>query len=168
MIEMHVAGIALDAITRSPIILLKDASERRALPIYIAQDQARSIMNVLEQKTPPRPLTHDLFADLLEAWDLTLDKIIIHALEEHTFYAVLCTSQGEETQEIDCRPSDAIAIALRTESPIWVVEEVISEASIPVDRDADEEERQAFRAFVDQLSPEDLIRHSQSANPEES
>ncbi|ACB00242.1 MULTISPECIES: bifunctional nuclease family protein [Cyanophyceae] len=168
MIEMHVAGIALDAITRSPIILLKDASERRALPIYIAQDQARSIMNVLEQKTPPRPLTHDLFADLLEAWDLTLDKIIIHALEEHTFYAVLCTSQGEETQEIDCRPSDAIAIALRTESPIWVVEEVISEASIPVDRDADEEERQAFRAFVDQISPEDLIRHSQSANPEES
>lgn len=165
---MHVAGIALDAITRSPIILLKDASERRALPIYIAQDQARSIMNVLEQKTPPRPLTHDLFADLLEAWDLTLDKIIIHALEEHTFYAVLCTSQGEETQEIDCRPSDAIAIALRTESPIWVVEEVISEASIPVDRDADEEERQAFRAFVDQISPEDLIRHSQSANPEES
>ncbi|QCS50733.1 bifunctional nuclease family protein [Picosynechococcus sp. PCC 11901] len=168
MIEMHVAGIALDAITRSPIILLKDTSERRALPIYIAQDQARSIMNVLEQKTPPRPLTHDLFADLLEAWDLTLDKIIIHALEEHTFYAVLCTSQGEETQEIDCRPSDAIAIALRTESPIWVVEEVISEASIPVDRDADEEERQAFRAFVDQISPEDLIRHSQSANPEES
>ncbi len=168
MIEMHVAGIALDAITRSPIILLKDASERRALPIYIAQDQARSIMNVLEQKTPPRPLTHDLFTDLLEAWDLTLDKIIIHALEEHTFYAVLCTSQGEETQEIDCRPSDAIAIALRTESPIWVVEEVISEASIPVDRDADEEERQAFRAFVDQISPEDLIRHSQSANPEES
>lgn len=104
MIEMHVAGIALDAITRSPIILLKDASERRALPIYIAQDQARSIMNVLEQKTPPRPLTHDLFADLLEAWDLTLDKIIIHALEEHTFYAVLCTSQGKKPKKLTVAP----------------------------------------------------------------
>jgi uncharacterized protein len=168
MIEMHVAGIALDAITRSPIVLLKDASERRALPIYIAQDQARSIMNVLEDKVPPRPLTHDLFVSLFEIWDLALEKVIIHALEDHTFYAVLCTRQGALTQEIDCRPSDAIAIALRLDSPIWVLEEVISEASIPVDRDADEEERRAFREFVDQISPEDIIRHSQSANPEES
>ncbi|WP_024546118.1 bifunctional nuclease family protein [Picosynechococcus sp. NKBG15041c] len=168
MIEMHVAGIALDAITRSPIILLKDDSERRALPIYIAQDQARSIMNVLDQKVPPRPLTHDLFISLFDVWDLTLEKVIIHALEDHTFYAVLCTRQGALAQEIDCRPSDAIAIALRLDSPIWVVEEVISEASIPVDRDADEEERRAFREFVDQISPEDIIRHSQSANPEES
>ncbi|MEB3224950.1 MAG: bifunctional nuclease family protein [Synechococcus sp.] len=167
MIEMHVAGIALDAITRSPIILLKDASERRALPIYIAQDQARSIMNVLENKIPPRPLTHDLMANLLGVWDVAVEKVIIHALEDHTFYAVLCTRQGGLTEEIDCRPSDAIAIALRTNSPIWVVEEVISEASIPVDRDADEEERQAFREFVDKISPEDLIRRSQSMNPEE-
>lgn len=169
MIEMNVAGIALDAITRSPIVLLKDASERRALPIYIGQDQARSIMNVLENKVPPRPLTHDLLANLVEVWEIMLEKVIIHALEDNTFYAVLCTRQGTETKEIDCRPSDAIALALRTNTSIWVLEEVISEASIPVDRDADEEERQAFREFVDNLSPEALIRHANpSANSEES
>ncbi len=169
MIEMNVAGIALDAITRSPIVLLKDATERRALPIYIGQDQARSIMNVIDNKKPTRPLTHDLLANLVKTWDLIVEKVIIHALEDNTFYAVLCTKQGEVMKEIDCRPSDAIALALRTNSPIWVLEEVISEASIPVDRDADEEERQAFREFVDNLSPEALIRNSShSANPEES
>ena len=168
MIEMNVAGIALDAITKSPIVLLKDASERRALPIYIAQDQARSIMNVLENKVAPRPLTHDLLINLIEVWELTLDKVIIHALEDNTFYAVLCTRQGKITKEIDCRPSDAIALAVRTDCPIWVVEEVISEASIPVDRDADEEERQAFREFLDRLSPEELIRQGKSVNSEES
>ena len=169
MIEMNVAGIALDAITRSPIVLLKDATQRRALPIYIGQDQARSIMNVIDNKTPPRPLTHDLLANLVGVWDILVEKIIIHALEDNTFYAVLCTRQGTVTKEIDCRPSDAIALALRTGSPIWVVEEVISEASIPVDRDADEEDRQAFREFVDNLSPEALIRNSNySANPEDS
>lgn len=170
MIEMNVAGIALDAITRSPIVLLKDASERRALPIYIGQDQARSIMNILDGKMPPRPLTHDLLASFVEMWDIELEKVIIHALEDNTFFAVLCTKQGDIKKEIDCRPSDAIALALRTDSPIWVLEEVVSEASIPVDRNADEEEREAFRAFVDNLSPEALIRHSnqnQSVNPEE-
>lgn len=165
---MNVAGIALDAITRSPIVLLKDATERRALPIYIGQDQARSIMNVIDGKTPPRPLTHDLLANFVGTWDILLEKVIIHALEDNTFYAVLCTRQGSVTKEIDCRPSDAIALALRTQSSIWVVEEVISEASIPVDRDADEEDRQAFREFVDNLSPEALIRNSNySTNPEE-
>ena len=169
MIEMNVAGIALDAITRSPIVLLKDATERRALPIYIGQDQARSIMNVIDNKTPQRPLTHDLLANFVGIWDILVEKVIIHALEDNTFYAVLCTRQGTVTKEIDCRPSDAIALALRTNSPIWVVEEVISEASIPVDRDADEEDRQAFREFVDNLSPEALIRNSNySANPEDS
>ena len=168
MIEMNVAGIALDAITRSPIVLLKDASERRALPIYIGQDQARAIMNVIENKQPSRPLTHDLLANVLEVWGLIVEKVIIHALEDSTFYAILCTRQGKETRELDCRPSDAISVALRTESPIWVMEEVISEASIPVDRNADEEDRQAFRDFVDKLSPEELIKHANpSPNPEE-
>jgi bifunctional DNase/RNase len=158
MIEMRVAGIALDAATRSPIVLLKDGSDRRALPIYIGQDQARAIISALEQQRPPRPLTHDLFANLLEVWEMNLERIIIHSLQDNTFYAVLCLNQGEIKKEIDCRPSDAIAIALRTNSPIWVMEEVVADASIPVDRDADEEERQAFREFIANLRPEDLIQ----------
>lgn len=158
MLEMKVAGIALDAITRSPIVLLKDASDRRALPIYIGQEQARAIMSALENQKPPRPLTHDLIVNILEAWNMTVERIIIHSLQKDTFYAALIIKQGDVKKEIDARPSDAIAIALRTNTPIWVMEEVIADASIPVDRDADEAEQQAFREFISNLRPEDLIK----------
>ncbi|MDB9496429.1 bifunctional nuclease family protein [Spirulina subsalsa CS-330] len=169
MIEMTVAGIALDAYTRSPIVLLKDGSDRRALPICIGQDQAKSIIGALEQHDPPpRPLTHDLIGNIFDSLDLSLSKIVIHALQDSTFYALLCLEWGDQTREIDCRPSDAIAIALRTNSPIWVVEEVVAEASIPVDRDADEEERQAFRDFVADISPEDFIKMGRRQGTSES
>lgn len=158
MIEMKVAGIALDAITRSPIVLLKDGSDRRALPIYIGQEQARAIMGAMENQKPPRPLTHDLMVNMLEAWNMTLDKVIIHTLQKDTFYAALILQQGDVKKEIDVRPSDAIAIALRTNTPIWVMEEVVANASIPVDRDADEAEQEAFREFISNLRPEDLIK----------
>ena len=115
-------------------------------------------MTVLEQQKPPRPLTHDLIVNIFKAWDMDLEKIIIHSLQDNTFYAVLCLQRGEVKKEIDCRPSDAIAIALRTNSPIWVMEEVVADASIPVNRDADEAEQQAFREFVSNLRPEDLIK----------
>jgi bifunctional DNase/RNase len=158
MIEMKVAGIALDAATRSPIVLLRDAAERRALPIYIGQDQAKSIISALENHTPPRPLTHDLMVNILQEWNMTLERIIIHSLQDNTFYAVLTVRQGEVKKDIDARPSDAIALALRTNSPIWVMEEVVADASIPVDRDADEAERRAFREFVSKLRPEDFTQ----------
>lgn len=166
MIEMKVAGIALDAVTRSPIVLLKDGSDRRALPIYIGQDQAKAIIGALEHQNPPRPLTHDLFSMLFAVWEMNLTKVIIHSLQDNTFYAVLCLKKGEEKKEIDCRPSDAIAIALRTNSPIWVMEEVVADASIPVDRDADEEERKAFRDFVANISPGDFTQKSQHPESE--
>lgn len=158
MIEMKVAGIALDAATRSPIVLLRDATERRALPIYIGQEQAKAIIGALEGQKPPRPLTHDLMVNFLETWNVTLERIVIHSLQDNTFYAVLILRQGEVKKEIDARPSDAIALALRTNSPIWVMEEVVADASIPVDRDADEAERRAFREFISNLRPEDLIK----------
>ena len=164
MIEMKVAGIALDAITSSPIVLLKDASDRRALPIYIGQEQARAIMGALENQKPPRPLTHDLIMNILEAWNMTLDRVIIHSLQKDTFYAALIVKLGYVKKEIDARPSDAIAVALRTNAPIWVMEEVIADASIPVDRDADEAEQQAFREFISDLRPEDLIKRFGSSD----
>jgi len=163
MIEMKVAGIALDAVTRSPIILLKDSSDRRALPIFIGQDQAKAIIATLENQPVPRPLTHDLMVGIMDTWEMQLDKIIIHALRDNTFYAVLCMSKDEVEKEIDCRPSDAIALALRLDSPIWVLEEVVADASIPVDTEADQAERDAFRNFVADLSPSDLIKNSHSS-----
>jgi len=157
MIEMNVAGIVLNAANRSPMILLKDSSERRALPIYISQDQADAIIKALEGHRPSRPLTHDLLADIFDECSINLDKVIIHSLSDDIFYAVLCIETNGIKKEIDCRPSDAVAIAIRTNSPIWVLEEVIADASIPVDRDADDAERKAFRRFISSLSPEELI-----------
>ncbi|MEM9818633.1 MAG: bifunctional nuclease family protein [Cyanobacteria bacterium P01_D01_bin.6] len=162
MIEMKVAGIALDAVSRSPIVLLRDASERRALPIYIAADQAKSIINALENQAPPRPLTHDLLVNMLDEWDMVLERVVIHSLKDNTFYAVLTVAKGETKKEIDARPSDAIAIALRTDASIWVMEGVIADASIPVDRDADEAEKQAFRDFISELNPSDFAQRGKS------
>ncbi len=89
---------------------------------------------------------------------MKLEKVIIHSLQDNTFYAILSVRQGEAKKEIDARPSDAIAIALRTGTPIWVMEEVVADASIPVDRDADEEERRAFREFVANIRPDDFTQ----------
>jgi bifunctional DNase/RNase len=162
MIEMKVAGIALDAISRNPVVLLRDTEDRRALPIYIGQDQAKSIINALENQQSPRPLTHDLFVNLLDDWDMTLERVVIHALKDNTFFAILTLASGEVRKELDARPSDAIALALRMDAPIWVMEEVIADASIPVDREADEAEKQAFREFLANLSPSDFIQRGES------
>lgn len=162
MIEMKVAGIALDAVSRSPVVLLRDAADRRALPIYIGPDQAKSIITALENQASPRPLTHDLFVNLLDEWDMTLERVVIHSLRDNTFYALLTLVQGENKKEIDARPSDAIAIALRVDAPIWVMEEVIADASIPVDRDADEAEQQAFHDFLANINPSDFAQRGRS------
>ncbi len=166
MIEMKVAGIAIDAVNRSPIVLLKDSTDRRALPIYINQDQAKAIIGALENQKPPRPLTHDLIVNMLGVWDMSLERVVIHSIQEGTFYAILSVRHGEVKKEIDARPSDAIAIALRTNAPIWVMEEVVADASIPVDRDADEAEQRAFREFLANLRPEDLIQGGGSSTGE--
>jgi hypothetical protein len=97
-------------------------------------------------------------ANILEEWEMVLERVVIHSLQDNTFFAILTLRQGEVKKEIDARPSDAIALALRTNSPIWVMEEVIADASIPVDRDADEAERQAFRSFIENLRPEDFTQ----------
>ncbi|MEA5463298.1 bifunctional nuclease family protein [Leptothoe sp. PORK10 BA2] len=164
MIEMKVAGIALDAVSRNPVILLRDASERRALPIFISNEQARSIIVALENEESVRPMTHDLFANILDDWDMTLDRVVIHSLKDNTFYAIMTIKQGEVTKELDSRPSDAISIALRMGAPIWVMEEVVADASIPVDREADEAEKEAFRDFVSNLSPSDFTQKGRSSN----
>lgn len=160
MVEMRVAGIALDAASRSPIVLLRDPSGRRQVPIWIDQAQAQNILAGLEGERPPRPLSHDLMAALLAAGRLELEKVIIHAIEDNTFRAVLkLRNAGGEVIDLDSRPSDAIALALRTDSAIWMLEEVVMDASIPVDAEADAEEKEDFRRFLDRTSPAELIRH---------
>jgi len=155
-VEMKVSAIALDATSRLPIVILRDLHDRRALPIWIGKAEANAILQALEGQRPPRPMTHDLMAGLCKEWGLTVEKIVIHALQNNTFYAMITVRKGEQRKEIDSRPSDAIALALRTDTPIWAMEEVIAEASIPVDQEADEAEREAFRDFLSGLSPKDF------------
>ena len=178
MIEMHVAGIGLDAASRSPIVLLRDSSGRRQVPIWIDQAQAQNILAGLSDEAPSRPLSHDLMVSLLEAGGLRLDRVIIHTIEASTFRAVLKLSQAagdgaaEEAAkvaarlELDARPSDAIALALRTGSSIWMLEEVVADASIPVDAEADAEDQDNFRRFLDSTSPAELVRHLKQSHPE--
>ncbi|MEB3263283.1 MAG: bifunctional nuclease family protein [Synechococcus sp.] len=167
MVEMRVAGIALDAASRSPIVLLRDPSGRRQVPIWIDQTQAQNILAGLNGQRTPRPLSHDLMVRLLEAGGLVLERVIIHAIEDNTFRAVLrLQNAAGEVQELDARPSDAIALALRTGSPIWMLEEVVADASIPVDAEADAEDQEDFRRFLDSTTPAELVRHLRQARPE--
>jgi hypothetical protein len=160
MVEMSVAGIALDAASRSPIVLLRDPSGRRQVPIWIDQAQAQNILAGINRERSPRPLSHDLMAQLMAAGGLALDRVIIHAIEDNTFRAVLkLTNATEEALELDARPSDAIALALRTGSSIWMLEEVVVDASIPVDAEADAVDQEDFRRFLDNTTPAALIRH---------
>ena len=177
MVEMSVAGIALDAASRTPIVLLRDPSGRRQVPIWIDQAQAHNIMAGLQSSESPRPLSHDLMAALLLVGELTLERVIIHAIEDDTFRAVLKlsrdapTNQQDETEEddidVDARPSDAIALAVRTGSGIWMLEEVVAEASIAVDAEADARDQSDFNRFVDELSPAALVRHLRGRGPDD-
>ena len=179
MVEMSVAGIALDAASRTPIVLLRDPNGRRQVPIWIDQSQAHNIMAGLQGSDPPRPLSHDLMATLLVAGGLELDRVIIHAIEDSTFHAVLKLSQADQTEadedaddgealiEVDARPSDAIALAVRTGSSIWMLEEVVAEASIAVDAEADARDQSDFSRFVDDLSPAALVRHLRDRGPQQ-
>ncbi len=168
MVEMRVAGIALDAASRSPIVLLRDPSGRRQVPIWIDQAQAQNIMAGLNGQVPSRPLSHDLMAALLHAGGLELLKVVIHAIEDSTFRAVLKLKGKEGSRmELDARPSDAIALALRTNSSIWMLEEVVADASIPVDAEADAEDAADFHRFIDRISPAELVRHIQQARSEQ-
>ncbi|NJN30982.1 MAG: bifunctional nuclease family protein [Synechococcales cyanobacterium RM1_1_8] len=158
MIEMQVDGIAFDAATMSPIVMLTDSDGRRALPIWITQEQAKAIKLAINQQMAPRPLTHDLMVNILEGWEMELDRVVIHSLKDNTYYAQLRLKQGDQTRDVDARPSDAIVLALRLDAPVWVMEEVISNASIPVDQDEDERERREFRQFLSNLSPDDFAK----------
>lgn len=163
MIEMQVAGIAIDGGTRNPVILLRDSSQRRQLPIFISPEQSRTIRAVLEGERTTRPMTHDLIVSMMSAWEMSLQRVVIHALRDNTFYAVMTVGKGETKKEIDARPSDAISVALRMNAPIWVMEEVILDAAMPVDREADAAEKEAFHAFLSSISPADFAERGHSA-----
>ncbi len=167
---MTVAGLAIDATNRSPIILLRDPSGRRQVPIWVDNAQAHNIMAGFQQSDSKRPLSHDLMVSLLKAGNLHLERVIIHSIERDTFQAILkiridnskdtdSKSDLSSFLEIHALPSDAIALAIRSKCTIWMLEKVFAETSIPVDEEADAADQDKFRRFLDDVSPSDLVRH---------
>lgn len=133
---MKVSGIALDPFTNTPIVILKDTQNEKTLPIWIGFMEASSIAMELEKTPRARPITHDLMKNLLEKLKFVVTKIEVTDLKDDTFYARIYLKRDNEEYSLDSRPSDAIAIALRTDSPIFVNEEVLEKSKkIEIDED---------------------------------
>lgn len=161
MIEMRVSGVVLDPQSRNPIVVLRDTPERRALMIWIGPPEANAIMLALENVTLARPATHDLFVNTLDLLGVTVNSVVINRMEENTFFALLkVTTREGKNLEIDARPSDAIAIGLRTGSPIFVSEEVMLSSAIPINTAQEEKEAKDFKDFIQNVKPSDFIRQS--------
>ena len=159
MIEMKVMGIALDTRTGSPIVVLHDKDNRKALPIWIGSAEASAIIRKIENLTVARPMTHDLIINLIEKTGYTLDRIEINDVEKETYYATLCLKNDEGKEiEIDSRPSDAIAVAIRIDAPIFVGANVLSSGSVSTDSAKDEEESKEFKDFIQSVKPSDFER----------
>lgn len=159
MIEMRVMGIALDTRTGSPIVVLHDKDNRKALPIWIGSAEASAIIRKIENLSVARPMTHDLIIDIIDKTGYTLDKIEISDVEKETYYATLYLTNDEgATIEIDARPSDAIAVAIRVDAPIYVAPKVLASGSVSTDSAKDEEEAQEFKNFVQSIKPSDFAK----------
>ncbi len=157
MIEMKVRGIAVDPNLKTPSVILTDEEEKRYLPIWIGVAEATAIFIQLNDQALPRPMTHDLLKNVITALGAKVNKIVVNDINQNTFFAriFLETSDSTEKIEIDARPSDAIALALRTNSPIFVSEKVVINATI-IDKEKYKEEMSEFKKFLEHLSPTDF------------
>jgi bifunctional DNase/RNase len=156
MYEMVIYGVSFDLVGKQPIVLLKTADGNKFLPIWIGHPEAAAILMKLQGAATPRPMTHDLMADMLEQLDAEVTQITVTELRDNTFYASITVRQNGAEIEIDSRPSDAIAIAVRAEAPIFAAERVIEESAIEFEGEEVNEEEivDEFRKFLDDVSPD--------------
>jgi bifunctional DNase/RNase len=152
--EVEVVGVRVEMPSNSPIVLLREADGERYLPIWIGAVEATAIAFAQQGVVPPRPLTHDLLKDVIEATGNTVREIRITEMRDNVFYATLALASGVE---VSARPSDSIALALRTGARIVCAEEILEESGIAVP-DEQEETVEQFREFLEQVSPEDFER----------
>ena len=159
MHEMVIYGVSFDLVGKQPIVLLKTADGNKFLPIWIGHPEAAAILMKLQGASTPRPMTHDLVTDMLGQLDAQVVRITVTELKENTFYASITVQQNGSEIEIDSRPSDAIALAVRAEAPIFAAEEVIEESAIEFEgEDVNEEEIvDEFKRFLDHVSAEDFV-----------
>jgi len=155
MRQMKVDKLGIDLLTHDPVVILKDLEGKRYLPILIGPFEATAIALALEGTPVPRPLSHDLMRTMLESLQATLEQIVIHDIKDSTFFAKLIVRRNGEAQEIDARPSDGIALALRMQAPIFVSDKIVLEETVG-DKKAEVEDEQRFKKFIEQLKPSDF------------
>ena len=159
MIRLSLVGVRVEVPSNQPIVLLREeAPGRRYLPIFIGQPEATAIVYALQGMESPRPMTHDLFKNVLDDMSIRLQQVVITELHDGTFYAEIELAAPGKPTRISARPSDAIALAVRypTPVPIFASESVLDEAGVLFEQDEDEAQIEEFREFLDQVSPEDF------------
>jgi len=154
---MKVDKLGIDLLSHDPVVILKDMDGKRFLPILIGPFEATAIALALEGAAVPRPLTHDLIRTILETLDSRLEQVVISDIRESTFFAKLVVRKNGELQEIDTRPSDGIAIALRMSAPIYVSDKIALEESVP-EKKTDDADMERFKKFIEEMKPSDFNR----------
>jgi uncharacterized protein len=149
--------VSFDMVGKQPIVLLKTRDGNKFLPIWIGHPEAAAILMKLQGATTPRPMTHDLVTDILGQLQATVTRITVTELRENTFYAQITVQQDGSEIEVDSRPSDAIALALRADAPIFAADEVIEESAIEFEgEEVNEEVVAEFKRFLDQVTPDEF------------
>jgi bifunctional DNase/RNase len=158
MQEMVIYGVSFDMVGKQPIVLLKTREGNKFLPIWIGHPEAAAILMKLQGANTPRPMTHDLINDILGQLEVACSRVSVTELRENTFYASITLQMNGQEVEIDSRPSDALALAVRTSAPIFAAEDVIAESAIEFEHEVEDQEEvvEKFKDFLDQVSPEDF------------
>jgi bifunctional DNase/RNase len=161
---MVIYGVSFDMVGKQPIVLLKTRDGNKFLPIWIGHPEAAAILMKLQGANTPRPMTHDLIDDMLEKLQVECTRVSVTELRENTFYASIQLKIDGREVEIDSRPSDALALAVRTQAPIFAHEDVIAESAIEFEHEVEDQEDvvDKFKEFLDNVSPEDFGAGSSS------
>ncbi|MFN7914359.1 MAG: bifunctional nuclease family protein [Vicinamibacterales bacterium] len=157
-IEMTIKGLMVDPITNTPIVILRDEEGQRVLPIWVGIFEANAIALQIENVTTPRPMTHDLLRNVIHDLKATVERIVVCDVQDNTFYALIHLTRDGQPMTIDARPSDAIALALRTRAPIFVEETVLDHAKT-VDFSPDKPDADRLHKWLESLDPEDLGKY---------
>lgn len=155
-VPVELVGVRIELPSNQPIVLLKEVTGTRYLPIWIGAGEATAIAFALEGVRPQRPLTHDLLRLSLEALDATVQRVVVTEMRDGIYYADLVLSRDGEEIVVSSRPSDAIALAARTGSPIFVAPQVLEESGVEIRDEEEEDEVARFRNFLDTVTPEDF------------
>ena len=158
LIEMTIKGLMVDPITNRPIVILKDKEGDRVLPIWVGIFEANAIALQIENIATPRPMTHDLLRNIITDLQGQVDRVVVSDLKENTFYAIVHLTVRGERVAIDARPSDAIALALRTRAPI-LVEETVIESAKTVDLGPERADNDRLQKWLESLDPEELGKY---------